>query len=60
MLKNIGEKDLVERTTFTHLVDQNRIGNTIKKSDLAEISDRRADQEPEISIRDCIKSGVLF
>ena len=60
LLQNIGVKDLVERTSFTHLVDQNRIGNTINRSDLTEINDRRADQEPEISIRDIIKSGVLF
>ena len=60
LLQNIGVKDLVERTSFTHLVDQNRIGNTINRSDLVEISDRRADQEPKINIRDCIKLGVLF
>ena len=60
LLQNIGVKDLVERKTFTHLVDQHRIGNTKSRSDLAEIRDRRADQEPEISIRDCIKLGVLL
>ena len=60
LLQNIGVKDLVEMTTFTHLVDQNRTWNTISRLDLAEIRDRRADQEPEISIRDCIRSGILF
>ena len=60
LLQNIGVKDLVERTTSTDLVDQNRAGNIISRSNLAEISDRRTDQEPEISFRDCIKSGVLF
>ena len=50
----------MEGTTFTHLVDQNRIGNTINRSDLAEIRERRGDQEPKINIRDRNKSGVLF
>ena len=59
-MQNIGVKDLVERIAFTHLVDQNRIGNIISRSDLIDISDIRVDQEPEISIRDCIKSDVLF
>ena len=51
---------LEERTTSTHVVDQNRIGYTTNKLDLAEIRDRRVDQEPEINIRDCIWSGVSF
>ena len=50
----------MERTTFLHQVDQNRTGDTFSRLDLVEISDRRADQEPEITIRDYIKSGVLF
>ena len=45
-------KDLVERTSFTHLVDQNRTRSIINRSDLAEIRDIRVDEEPEISIRD--------
>ena len=46
-LLQIGVKDLVERTTFLHSVDQNKIGDTFKRSDLAEISERRIDQVPE-------------
>ena len=42
----------MERTTFLHPVDQNKTGDTFRRSDLAEIRDRRVDQEPEISIRD--------
>ena len=45
---------------FTYQVDQNRTGDTFNKLDLAEISDSRVDQEPEINIRDCIKLGVLI
>ena len=45
---------------FTYQVNQNIIGDTLSKSDLVEISDSRANQEPETNIRDCIKSSVLF
>ena len=45
---------------FTYQVDKNKIGDTFSRSNLVEISDSRVDQEPEISIRDCIKSGVFF
>ena len=45
---------------FTYQVNQNIIGDTFSRSDLVEISDSRADQEPETSIKDCIKLGVLF
>ena len=45
---------------FRYQVNQNIIGDTFNRLDLAEISDSREDQEPEIRIRDCIKSGVLF
>ena len=51
---------LVERTASTYLVDQNRTKDTFSISDLVEIRDWRADQEPEINIRDCIRSGVSF
>ena len=46
---------LVERTTSTYLVYQNRTRDTISLSDLSEIKDWRADQEPENNIKDCIK-----
>ena len=45
---------------LTHQVNQNKTGDTFSRSDLAKSSDNRIDQEPEISIRDCTKSGVLF
>ena len=35
-------------TTFTYQVDQNRIGNTFRRLDLVEISERRENQVPEI------------
>ena len=37
----------MEETTFTHPVDQNRIGDIFRRSDLAEISKGRIDQVPE-------------
>ena len=37
----------MEETTFTHPVDQNRIGDIFRRSDLAYISKRRADQVPK-------------
>ena len=37
----------MEETTFTHLVDQNRIGDIFRRSDLAEISKGRIDQVPK-------------
>ena len=37
----------MERTTFTYQVDQNRTGDTFRRSDLVEISERRADRVPE-------------
>ena len=37
----------MERTTFLHPVDQNKIGDTFNRSYLVEISDSKADQVPE-------------
>ena len=45
---------------FTYQVNQNIIGDAFSISDLAEISDSRADQELETSIRNCIQSGVFI
>ena len=45
---------------FTYQVNQNIIGDTFSRLDLAEISASKVDQEPKIRIRDCIKSSVLF
>ena len=39
----------MERTTFTYLVDQNRIGDTFSRLDLSKISERRENQVPETS-----------
>ena len=47
-------KNLAERIASTCLVDQKRTRYTTSKLDLAEIRDRREDQEPKINIRDCI------
>ena len=37
----------MERTAFTYQFDQNRTTDTFRREDLAEISERRADQMPE-------------
>ena len=37
----------MERIAFTYQVDQNRIGDIFRRSNLAEISKRRIDQVPE-------------
>ena len=60
VVEHFDVRDLVERTTSTHLVDQNRIGYTPNKSNISKIKDRRVDQEPKISIRHCTRSGVPF
>ena len=45
---------------FTYQVNQNITRDTFSESNLAEVRDSKADQELEISIRDCIQLGVLF
>ena len=47
LLQNIGVRYQVERIAFTYQVDQNRIGDTFSKLDLAEINDNRVDQVPK-------------
>ena len=37
----------MERIAFTYPVDQNRIGDTFRRSDLIEISKRRVNKVPE-------------
>ena len=37
----------MERIAFAYQVDQNRIGDTFRRSNLVEISERRIDQVPE-------------
>ena len=34
--------------TFTYQVDQNRVGDTFRRLDIAKINDSRADQVPKI------------